>query len=163
MSIAVSVSGNDLDAQVDPRFGRARGFLIVEPESMEFEYLDNPNIDAPGGAGIQTGQMIANRGVEAVVTGNVGPNAYRVLETANVKIFTGATGSAREAVEAYKAGKLSSAGSANVDEYFGMGGRGGGGGGGGRGGGMGMGRGGGMGGGGRGRGGGGGGGGGRRW
>lgn len=146
MKIAVSVSGNDLDSNVDPRFGRAQGFLIVDPDSLEFEYLDNPNVSASGGAGIKTGQMIADRGVEAVLTGNVGPNAYRVLDAAGIKIMTGASGSAREAVEAYKGGKLSSAGSANVEEYYGTGGsKPGGGGGGGRGGGGGGGRGGGMG------------------
>ena len=119
----------------------------MDTDSMEFEVLDNPNVSAAGGAGIQTGQMIANAGVEAVITGNIGPNAFKVLDAAGIKVYTGATGTVKEAVEDYKAGKLSSSSSPNVEEYFGTGGRGGGGGtgggmggGGGRGGGGGMGR-----------------------
>lgn len=155
MRIAVSVGGTDLKAPVDQRFGRAQAFLIVDPETMEFEHLSNPNIDAGGGAGISTAQMVADKGVEAVLTGNVGPNAFRVLSAAGVKVYTGASGSVDDAIKSYKQGTLSEAGSANVDEYFGTGGVGG------RGGGMGRGMGGGMGrgmggGGGRGRGGGGG-------
>lgn len=130
--------------------------MIVDTESMDFKYIGNPNVNASGGAGIQTAQMVSDEGVEVVLTGNVGPNAYRVLESAGVKICTGASGTAEEAIRDYKDGKLSSVNSATVDEYFGMGGRGGGMG---RGGGRGMGR--GRGGGGMGRGGGMGGG--RRW
>lgn len=112
----------------------------MDTDSMEFEVLDNPNVSAAGGAGIQTGQMIANAGVKAVITGNIGPNAFKVLDAAGIKVCTGATGTVKEAVEDYKAGKLSSSSSPNVEEYFGTGGRGGGGG---MGGGMGGGRGGG--------------------
>ncbi|MBU1669639.1 MAG: NifB/NifX family molybdenum-iron cluster-binding protein [Actinobacteria bacterium] len=121
MKVAISVQGGDLSAAVDPRFGRARGFLIFDSETGEFEYLDNPNIDAAGGAGIQTSQMVVDRGSEAVITGNVGPNAYRVLDAAGIDVFTGASGTAEEALADYKAGKLNSAGSATVEEKFGMG------------------------------------------
>ncbi|MDD5448218.1 MAG: NifB/NifX family molybdenum-iron cluster-binding protein [Actinomycetota bacterium] len=124
MRIAISVSGNDLSAEIDPRFGRARGFLLVESEKGDFEYFTNPNVDAAGGAGITTAQEIVDRGAEAVITGNVGPNAYRVLESAGVKVFTGASGSAQEALEDYKSGKLASAAQATVEEKFGMGARG---------------------------------------
>ena len=147
MKVAISVQGNDLSSPVDPRFGRARGFLIVDPDTGDFDSLTNPNVDAAGGAGIRTAQMISDRGVEAVVTGNIGPNAFRVLDSAGVKVFTGASGTAREALEAYKDGKLTQAGTATVGEKFGMGTGGGGfgrGGGMGRGGGGGFGRGGGM-------------------
>lgn len=160
MKVAISVQGSDMSAAIDPRFGRARGFLIVDSDSGEFEYLDNPNIDAAGGAGIQTSQMVVDRGAEAVLTGNVGPNAYKVLDAAGIRVYTGASGTAAEALADFKSGKLGSAGSATVEEKFGMGSGGAGGaggaagtgaGGGGTGGGLGMGRGGG---GGRGRGGG---------
>ncbi len=122
MKVAISVQGNDMSAAVDPRFGRARGFLLVDADTGDFEYVDNPNIDAAGGAGIQTSQMVVDRGAEAVITGNVGPNAYQVLGAAGVRVFTGASGTAEEALAAFKAGGLSEAGSATVDEKFGMGG-----------------------------------------
>lgn len=121
MKIAISVSGNDLSSEIDPRFGRARGFLLVEDSAEGFEHIANPNIDAAGGAGIQTAQMVVERGAETVITGNVGPNAYRVLETAGVKVFTGASGKAEEALEDYRSGKLEVAASATVEEKSGMG------------------------------------------
>lgn len=86
-----------------------------------FEYLANPNIDASGGAGIKTAQMVVDRGADVVITGNVGPNAYRVLETAGVKVFTGASGNAERALADYRSGKLEAAGSATVEEKAGMG------------------------------------------
>lgn len=143
MKIAISVQGSDMSASIDPRFGRARGFLIVDSESGNHEYLDNPNIDASGGAGIQTSQMVVDRGVEAVITGNIGPNAHQVLAAAGVKIYTGASGTAEEALKDFKADKLGSADSPTVGDKFGMGGGMGGGMGRGGGGGRGMGRGGG--------------------
>ena len=76
MKIGVTSTGEDLHANVDQRFGRCKYFLIVDAESMEFEVLSNENAMAFGGAGIQTAQTIANKGVEAFVTGNVGPNAF---------------------------------------------------------------------------------------
>jgi len=79
MKIAVSAAAPELDAEVDPRFGRCQYFIIVDPQSMEFEDLDNSNAMAAGGAGISTAQMIASKGVEVVLTGNCGPNAYQTL------------------------------------------------------------------------------------
>jgi len=121
MKIAISVTGNDLSAEIDPRFGRAKGFLLVDDAAEGFEYVANPNIDASGGAGIQTAQMVVERGSEAVITGNVGPNAYRVLEAAGVKVFTGASGKADKVLAEHKSGKLTAAGSATVAEKSGMG------------------------------------------
>jgi len=71
MRIAVTSMGANLDSQVDPRFGRCQYFIIVDPESMQFEAVQNPNIQAGSGAGIATAQMIAQKGVDTVLTGNV--------------------------------------------------------------------------------------------
>jgi predicted Fe-Mo cluster-binding NifX family protein len=148
MKVAVSATAPHLDAEVDPRFGRCQYFLIVDTESMEFEAIENPAIMAPGGAGIQAAQLIAGKGVEAVVTGDCGPNAYQTLSAAGIPVFVGASGSVRDAVEAHKKGEFSPIAAASAGPGAGMrGGMGGGGMGGGRGGGMGGGRGGGMGGG----------------
>ena len=154
-----------MDASMDPRFGRCQYFVIVDPETMEYEAMPNPSVGASGGAGIQAGQTVAGKGVSVVVTGNVGPNATQTLGAAGIQIMTGASGTVKDAIEQYKSGKLqqteaptaqahtgmSSSASAGVGVGVGVGagmGAGGGmgrGGGGGRGGGRGMGRGMGMG------------------
>jgi predicted Fe-Mo cluster-binding NifX family protein len=142
MRIAVSATAPHLDAVLDPRLGRCQYFLIVDTESMESEAIENPAIMAAGGAGIQAAQLIAEKGAEAVITGNCGPNAFQVLSAAGVPVFVGASGSVRDVVEAYKKGKLSPIAAASTGPGAGMrGGMGRGGGiGGGRGGGMGGGR-----------------------
>ena len=100
MKIAVSATAPHLDADLDPRFGRCQYLLIVDTESMEFEAIENPAMSAPGGAGIQAAQAVAETGVEAVITGNCGPNAYQVLSAAGVPVFVGASGRVRDVVEA---------------------------------------------------------------
>ncbi|MEW6615811.1 MAG: NifB/NifX family molybdenum-iron cluster-binding protein [Thermodesulfobacteriota bacterium] len=128
MKICISATGKGLDAEVDPRFGRCQYFTIVDPDTMQFESIENSSISASGGAGIQAAQFVANKGVEFVLTGNAGPNAYNTLQAAGVSIITGVAGKVREAVEGYKNGKLRPLASGpSVDAHFGMGmGRGGG-------------------------------------
>jgi predicted Fe-Mo cluster-binding NifX family protein len=145
MKIAISASGNTLDAEVDPRFGRCPYFIIADTETADFEAIDNSSAMAAGGAGISAAQTIVEKGVGAVLTGNCGPNAYQVLSSAGVQIITGVSGSVKDAIEGYRSGKYSTSAQANVPDHFGMGGGGGGGGGGGMGRGMGRGMGGGMG------------------
>ena len=121
MKICVtSVSGN-LDAQVDPRFGRCPYFTIVNSETMEFNAISNDSTNAAHGAGIQAAQTVANIGVKVVITGNVGPNAFNVLSATGIKIVTGASGSVKEAVEKYKSGQLQETGNPTVSGHFGMG------------------------------------------
>lgn len=121
MKIAVSAAGKTLDAMVDPRFGRCQYFIIVDPETLQFEASENGNAMAGGGAGIATAQSIAAKGVEAVLTGNCGPNAYQVLAAANIKVITGVAGKVEDVIRDYKAGKYQSNSEANVSDHFGMG------------------------------------------
>ena len=120
MKVGITSTGENLYADVDQRFGRCKYFLIVDADSMEFEVLSNENAMDSGGAGIQTAQTIANKGVEAVVTGNVGPNAFQTLSAAGIKVFTGASGTIKESIEKYKKGELKETGSSNVDSHSGM-------------------------------------------
>jgi predicted Fe-Mo cluster-binding NifX family protein len=119
MKIAISATGSTLDVMVDPRFGRCQYFIYVDPETFQFEAAENSSAMAGGGAGIATAQAITAKGVEAVLTGNCGPNAYQVLSAAGVKLITGVTGTVREAVEGYKAGKFRESFQANVPDHFG--------------------------------------------
>jgi len=141
MKVAISATGPALDAEVDPRFGRCSYFIIVDADTMQFEALENSNAMQAGGAGISTGQTIASKGVQVVLTGNCGPNAYQVLSTAGIQVITGVSGKIQEAIQAYKSGQFQATSRSNVAAHSGMGG------GMGRGMGMGMGRGMGMGGG----------------
>jgi predicted Fe-Mo cluster-binding NifX family protein len=144
MKIAVSVAGPTLDAEVDPRFGRCRYFIITDPDTLQFEVVDNADAMSSGGAGISAAQSIAGKGVEAVLTGNCGPNAYQVLTPAGIKVITGVSGKVKDVIAKYKLGGYTAAQQANVPGHFGMSAGRGMGGGFGRGGGRGMGRRGGM-------------------
>ena len=121
MRIAISATGPDLDAEVDPRFGRCQYFVIVEPDTMQFESVENSSAMASGGAGISAAQMIIGKGVEAVLTGNCGPNAYQVLSPAGIKVITGVSGKVRDAAQSYKLGNLEGSTQPNVPSHFGMG------------------------------------------
>ncbi|MDI6449294.1 NifB/NifX family molybdenum-iron cluster-binding protein [Anaerobaca lacustris] len=120
MKIAVTSVGRTMDAQVDPRFGRAACFVVVDTESMEFQAVENSNVDAGGGAGISAAKVVIDAGAQAVLTGNCGPNAERTLRAGNVKLYTGVTGTVAEAVEQFKAGKLTEATGPNVQSHSGM-------------------------------------------
>jgi len=102
-------------------FGRCPMYIFVDPDTMEFEAVENPAMGAAGGAGIQAAQFIVEQGAQAVVTGNVGPNAFNVFQSANVPVYLFDGGTVRQAAEAHKAGRLSTAGSATSAAHAGMG------------------------------------------
>lgn len=120
MKIAVTSTGEALDSQVNPRFGRANCFIIIETETMEHSVIENTSAAASGGAGTSATRIVADTGAEAVLTGNCGPNAQRALDAAGVKLYTDVTGTVAEAVERFKNGTLTSADGPNVQAHFGM-------------------------------------------
>lgn len=120
MKIGISSTGKDLNAEVDPRFGRCNYFLIVDTDTMNFDLISNESAMASGGAGIQAAQTIAKNGAEIVITGNVGPNAFQTLSAAGIKIYTGVNGTVKKAIEKYKNGELKETQSASVGSHFGM-------------------------------------------
>ncbi|MFC1893416.1 NifB/NifX family molybdenum-iron cluster-binding protein [Chloroflexota bacterium] len=122
MKIAISATGTTLDAEVDPRFGRCQYFIIADPETMQFEAIDNSSATAAGGAGISAGQTIVGKGVQAVITGNCGPNTHQVLSSSGIQVITGVSGKIKEAIEGYKSGEFQTSAQANVADHFGMGG-----------------------------------------
>ncbi len=126
MKIAMTSSGKDLDSQIDPRLGRCAYFLIVDLDDMSFEVFDNENAALGGGAGIQSAQFVASKGIEAVITGNCGPNAIQVLSAAGVQVYTGQSGTLKDIVETYKNGQLTPTTEASVSAHAGIGGMGGG-------------------------------------
>jgi predicted Fe-Mo cluster-binding NifX family protein len=121
MKIAVTSTTKTMDSQVDPRFGRAACFIIIDTETMDFSVIDNENVAAAGGAGISSAKAVIDAGAQAVLTGNCGPNAERTLSTAGIKLYTGLTGTVTQAVELFKSGKLTEAAGPNVQSHFGTG------------------------------------------
>ena len=116
MKIAVTSQGKDLDSPMDPRFGRAPYILIVDLNSNKFEVLDNSeNVNAFKGAGIQTAVMVSKGGAEVLLTGYCGPNAFKTLNTAGVKVANDVSGTVRDALTAYSDGEVTFADSANVE------------------------------------------------
>ncbi len=106
MKIAISSMGDNLDAQVSSIFGRCPYLLLVDTESMDCRAHPNPAVGASGGAGIQAAQFVVEQGAEALLTGNVGPNAMGVLQAANVPVYPTWVGTARQAVDAFTQGQL---------------------------------------------------------
>jgi predicted Fe-Mo cluster-binding NifX family protein len=119
MKICVTSEGNGLDSPVDAHFGRCRYFLIIDTDTMDYEAVENAAVGAAGGAGVQSGQLMSTHEVEAVLTGNVGPNAFHTLNAAGVEIYTGVEGSVQEAVDRFKSGQLKPVTAPTVNSKFG--------------------------------------------
>jgi len=119
MRIAVTSTGKDLSSDMDPRFGRAAYFIIVDPDTMSFEVVENfQNLNLPRGAGIQAGKTIVDNHVDVLITGNCGPKAFMVLNHAGVKIMTGAKGKVSDAILQYKNSELKALKDANVEGHW---------------------------------------------
>ena len=119
MKIAITASGPDLNSQVDPRFGRAPYFIIVDPESSDFETIENSGAGGMSGVGIQSAQLIANKGAKSLLTGSCGPNAYQTLQAAGVEVIVGVSGTIKEAIEKYKKGEFQATAGPSVAPHFG--------------------------------------------
>ncbi|KJS02404.1 MAG: dinitrogenase iron-molybdenum cofactor biosynthesis protein [Desulfobulbaceae bacterium BRH_c16a] len=119
MKIAVTAKGKFLTDAVDPRFGRAPYILIVDTETLEFEALDNSvNVNAFKGAGIQAATMVADKGAQVLLTGYCGPNAFRTVEAAGIKVVSDVAGTVREAIETFKGGQVAYSAGPNAEGHW---------------------------------------------
>lgn len=119
MKLAISVQGAGLDARLDPRFGRAKAFLIHDLESGESLLADNAqNIEAAQGAGIQAAQTVAASGAKALVSGHVGPKAFAALSAAGIDIYLSGDATASQVIQAFKAGTLARQNGADVEGHW---------------------------------------------
>jgi len=117
MKIAVSASGKDLNAPVDPRFGRCEYLLIVDTENMSVDAYPNESMNLSGGAGVQSAGFVVSKGARAVLTGNCGPKAMDVFHAEKVNVYTGqAGGTVGQAVEQFKLKYLSGSESQSPSE-----------------------------------------------
>jgi predicted Fe-Mo cluster-binding NifX family protein len=119
MKMAITATGKELASPMDARFGRAKFFVVVDTDTNELAAYDNAqNLNVAQGAGIQAAETVARLGVEAVVTGNVGPKAFRVLNAAGIKIHLSGGCTVADAIRRFKAGELQAASTANVDGHW---------------------------------------------
>jgi predicted Fe-Mo cluster-binding NifX family protein len=119
MKIVITAQGNTLESPVDPRFGRAKNFIVFDTDTKKFSVENNSqNLNAAQGAGIQAAQNVIDTGAEVVITGHCGPKAFRVLNTGKIKIVTGAKGSSQDAINDFLNGKLETADSADVEGHW---------------------------------------------
>ncbi len=122
MKIAVTSTGTGMDSRLDTRFGRCASFVIYDTESEQTTTLDNASRNAMGGAGISAAQLLADKNVDVVITGNVGPNAHHALNAANIEIYQCDAGDVKAAIAQYKGGNLSKIGAPSVGAHAGQGG-----------------------------------------
>jgi predicted Fe-Mo cluster-binding NifX family protein len=119
MRIAVTSTGKELISDMDPRFGRAKYFVIVDSETLEYEVAENKqNLNLPQGAGIQAAKTIVDQKVDVLISGNCGPKAFQVLNASGVIVVTGAHGRVIDAVTQYKSGKLETTDEPNVQGHW---------------------------------------------
>ena len=120
MKIALTSTGKELTSEMDPRFGRAAYFIFVDPETLEYEAVENSeNVNVAQGAGIQAGKAIVEKGAEVLITGFCGPKAFKVLESSGIKTIVGVKGRVKDVIENYKSGKYKETKAPNVDGHWG--------------------------------------------
>lgn len=120
MKVAVSSTGKEMSAQIDPRFGRCAYFIVVDTDDMQFKIYENHSNQLGGGAGIQAASFVVNKGAQAVLTGNCGPKAMFTFEAAGVAVYTAQTGTVAEAVQRFKTGGLAPSRQPTVSEKAGL-------------------------------------------
>ena len=119
MKIAITTTGDTLEAPLDKRFGRAARFLVIDGEGAVLDVVDNnQNLNAPQGAGIQSAQNVAATGAEAVISGHCGPKAFQVLTQSGIKIYACDAATVKEALQQFQSGKLKAAEDADVEGHW---------------------------------------------
>jgi predicted Fe-Mo cluster-binding NifX family protein len=114
MRLAVSALGPKLSSHIDPNFSKCRYLIFIDPETMEFEPVENPNLMAIGGTGVQTAQLVANEQAQVVITGHCGPNTIHALTASGIQIFSGVKGRVEDVVAKYNRGELQAVAGAGV-------------------------------------------------
>ena len=119
MIVAVTSKGTHLSDEVDPRFGRAPYILIVDTGTMEYEALDNSsNVNAFKGAGIQAATMVAEKGAEVLLTGYCGPNAFRTVQAAGMRVVSDVTGTVEQVIKTFLSGNVQYSENANTEGHW---------------------------------------------
>lgn len=119
MKLAITTTGQTLEAPTDRRFGRASAFGLYDLDTETYTVIDNQqNVQAAQGAGIQAAQQVVNSGAQALVTGHCGPKAFRVLSAANVTVYNCQAETVAGAIEQFRAGQLQPAKAPDVEGHW---------------------------------------------
>ena len=119
MKILISATGKDIESNIDAKFGRAPFFLIVGPKIEGVKVIENKARDRSSGVGITSANVVLNEGIDAVITKDIGPEAYKVFKSCRIKIYQ-AEGKIKDAIQDFKEGKLSEITKATVQKYNGL-------------------------------------------
>ena len=107
MKIILTTASPNMDANLDPRFGRAAYFLIIDSDTLSWQAVPNPGCSSPGGAGIHAAQYVTKEQAGAVISGKFGPNAASALKQSGIRMYQfGLCRTPQEALDQWKAGKL---------------------------------------------------------
>ena len=120
MKICITSTQDNINADIDMRFGRCRYFLIIDTDTMNVDAISNESIMESGGAGVKAAQTVAKTGVKTVITGNIGPNAFQTLKAAGINIITGADGTIKEIIDKFKNNEYETIKSPSVGNHFGI-------------------------------------------
>lgn len=120
MKVAITAQGASLASALDPRFGRCQYLIVADTATDTWKAVPNPALGEPGGAGIAMAQYLAKENVEALITGNIGPNAARALSASGIPVYLAGQGSAGEALAAFEKGQLPQVGGPTVRAHSGM-------------------------------------------
>jgi predicted Fe-Mo cluster-binding NifX family protein len=119
MKVVVTSSGSSIESEVDPRFGRASQFVLVDTSTGEARAVENSaGAAAAQGAGIQAAQTVSRLGADCLVTGHCGPKAYRTLQAAGITVYIGASGTVADAVSLLLDGRLTEASGPDVEGHW---------------------------------------------
>jgi predicted Fe-Mo cluster-binding NifX family protein len=111
MKILVTTATPHIESEIDPRFGRAAYYLLIDMDTYDWQAVENPALNAYGGAGVQAAQFVVNHQISAVISSDFGPNAYEALRAAGIPMYLyGSCRTVHEAIERFKAGQLESVG-----------------------------------------------------
>ena len=106
MKVLVTALGDNMNASVDERFGRAEYFIIYDTDTKNFEAIKNPFLNDQGGVGVSTAKFTVEKGVDAVISGSYGPNALEILRTSSIKLYKAQNGTVQENIDKLLEGKL---------------------------------------------------------
>ncbi len=119
MKVAISAEGSTPDSRVDTRFGRAKYFVIADTETGDFKAVDNEQtLNVPQGAGIQSAQTVAQSGASAVISGHVGPKAFRALNAAGIDVLLASDMTVAQALDKFSRGELEKVSAPDVEGHW---------------------------------------------